>query len=337
MLFDFELLRTVFGLLTIVVGTASGIAALLVDYRDKQTGQITKWGRYAILGIGASFVIGAINLWVDYTQKQLQTREAANRAREASEASLRILTDVTRTLNPLKDVRATYWATYPFDQTELARYRQRLEDGLRALLPSLSEGKFVQGAHRSWPPGDGTVVEEVTLEQNSPLFPDPNKETFAYTILARTEMRIKVYKTPMDPAVLAKTRTAPQPDLQMYFLGYNKLREEYNLQKRRISVYGFNIESDPRYWDSSGNIVSVLDLVGAQLVITIHHSTVSFKEPNKRVEAELTDLALKIADRSDWWLRKDKLKLYRDDTASPFYVYVFPNTYESLLLETKRK
>jgi hypothetical protein len=120
MLSDFDLVKTILGLLSIVGATASGIAALLVDFRDKATGKITKWGRYAVLGVGTSFLIGASNLWVDYTQKKLEARETANKSREAAQQTLRIVTDINRSLNLLKDVRASYGAVYPFDEPELA-------------------------------------------------------------------------------------------------------------------------------------------------------------------------------------------------------------------------
>ncbi len=143
---DFELLKTILGFVSIIGGTVSGVAALLVEYKDKETGKITKWGRYALIGVGASFLIGASNLWLDYTQKKNESRETANKQREASEQTLRIVTDISRTLNPLKDVRASFWATYRFDQPELAKYRERLDEGVHNLLPSMKvkDGRYIK-------------------------------------------------------------------------------------------------------------------------------------------------------------------------------------------------
>jgi hypothetical protein len=58
---NFELFKVILGLFSIIGGTVSGVAALLVDYKDKD-GEITKWGRYAVIGLGASFLIGTSNL-----------------------------------------------------------------------------------------------------------------------------------------------------------------------------------------------------------------------------------------------------------------------------------
>ena len=86
----------------------SGIAALFVDHKDKKTGRITKWGRYAVFGLAISFLIGVSNLWIDYTEKARTTKNAAEETRANSEKTLRLLTDISRTLNPFKDVRVTF-------------------------------------------------------------------------------------------------------------------------------------------------------------------------------------------------------------------------------------
>jgi hypothetical protein len=66
---NLDVAKSLIGIISIAVATVSGISALLVDFRDKVTGRVTKWGRYAVFGLAASFFIGTINLWIDYVQK----------------------------------------------------------------------------------------------------------------------------------------------------------------------------------------------------------------------------------------------------------------------------
>src|SRR5271168_5401941 len=98
MTFDLDLLKTFLGLFSIAGATTSGVAALVVDYRNKETGKITRWGRYAIFGLATSFLIGVSNLWIDYVEKSRATRTAEEESRVNSEKSLKILTDIERTL-----------------------------------------------------------------------------------------------------------------------------------------------------------------------------------------------------------------------------------------------
>jgi hypothetical protein len=45
MTFDVEFIKTIIGVVSLAIGTASGVAALLVEFKDKATNKVTKWGR----------------------------------------------------------------------------------------------------------------------------------------------------------------------------------------------------------------------------------------------------------------------------------------------------
>ncbi len=111
----------------------------------------------------------------------------------------------------------------------------------------------------------------------------------------------------------------------------------YDLKSKNLTVWAQGTHSDPQYWNSSGKIVSVLDLPAAQMIIKVGHAGVSADQRDKRVEPDLTTIVLQVAERRDWWLRKDKLKLFKSETGSPFYVYTFPKTFDALLQEAEAK
>ena len=338
MTFDLELLKAILGIISIFAGTAFGVLALLVEYKDKKTGKITRWGRYAILGLAASFLVGALNLWISYTQKSHEAQVAAERSREAAEKTLQIVTDISRSLNPLKDVTVDFWLSYPFDAPELVQYRERLDKGVTALLPDLmkSDEKSVQGVYASIVEPDGKIIQ-VTIEKDSPLFPSESTENFANTILSYPFLTLYFFKDTVDPKTIGEF-SSPDPDIKMGIEGSwdrNEFNLEFDLQTKKISIYGHGISSDPKYWDSSGTIVSALDLPGTQLTIQAMHPRVDNSEPEKRVEAEFNSIVLNIAERRGWWLRKDKLKMYGSPSAGRIYSYLFPKTYQELLSEVE--
>jgi hypothetical protein len=217
MTFDLEFLRVVLGLLSIAGGTASGVAALLVEYKNKKTGRITRWGRFALIGIAISFLIGTSNLWVDYAIKSRETRNAAETARTNSEKTLQIVTDISRTLNPFHDVRVTFGLIYPFDDTGLTQYRKRLDDGVRALLNDIptDPNKEVQGV--SWSSKDANdKIESVTIHESSPLFPNRSSEPLASEVFFRRGLTLNFFKTPIDPSNFDEFE-AEIPDVKMGF------------------------------------------------------------------------------------------------------------------------
>jgi hypothetical protein len=190
-MFDLDLLKAVLGVISILGGTVSGMAALLVDFKDKKSGRVTKWGRYALYGIATSFFIGTSNLWIDYSLKSRDARDAAEKSRANTEKTLQIVTDINRALNPFKDVRISFSLSYPFDHPELARYQRRLAEGVRALLPDIRDGQTVKGVSRSmW--SDHTILA-VKLHDGSPLLPNPVQRIFSVPSLFSTRLNFKFF------------------------------------------------------------------------------------------------------------------------------------------------
>jgi hypothetical protein len=328
-----ELFQTILGFLSIVVSTVAGVTALLVEYRDKETGKITKWGRYALIGLATSFLIGGINLSVDYIKKTRESRETAQK-------TLRIVTEIDRTLNPLKDVRLGFWILYPFDQPELSLYRDRMNRGIIRILPDLQNPKLdlVDGVLANRMDMQGHVLE-VQISNDSSLFPNNKTERFAHTVLSDTIVELRFYRKPITFDEFQSV-DGPAPDIDMMFepkaRDEYQLTAEYELATQKIRARGSNVPTDSKFWRSSGKIASVLDLPGSQLFITAGHTLVSFTERDKRVQPSLESIVVNVAERRGWWIPVTKAKHYTDLSGRPVYVYEFPNTFDDLLKELEK-
>ena len=128
----------------------------------------------------------------------------------------------------------------------------------------------------------------------------------------------------------------PHADLKMsfYFDGPEAERDrpslEYNFNTGEFQVRGFQVGTDPQYWDSNGKIVSLLDLLGAQVFISTGHHLVSFEEPDKRVNLSLGSFALYIGDGQEFRLPREDFKEHRQLDGDPIYEYVFPEVESDL-------
>jgi hypothetical protein len=347
MTFDPEFLQTILGILSIFGATASGVMALLVEYKDKKTGRMTKWGRYALCGLAISFLIGTSNLWIDYTQKSRKTRDDAERSRINTEKTLQIVTDINRTLNPFKDVRVTFAISYPFDHPDLARYLQRLDEGVRALLPDMqSSHEEIQGV--SWQMEKGGRIVWVRIHEGSPLFPSRSSEPLAFQVFLRRGLTLNFFKTPISPSTF-DLRSDDIPDIRMSFDEdeyKNEIEVRYDLESKAIEFVGYGILSKPESWESSGKIVSMLDLPGTQLIIQLEYDAAAtvFATPRNLAGWEhlerinlphSIDVDLAIADRRSWHLPQQRFELYKGPRGTTNFVYSFPNSYEEILTETE--
>src|SRR5262245_25265881 len=343
MTFDLEFLKAILGIASIFGATVSGVAALLVEYKDRKTGRITKWGRYALCGLAISFLIGTSNLWIDYTEKSRKTRDDAERSRINTEKTLQIVSDINRTLSPFKDVRVTFGISYPFDHPDLARYRQRLDEGVRALLHDIqSSRQEVQGVSFKIGGSDGSI-EVVRIHEGSPLLPNESKEYLASEVFFRRGLTLNFFKVPINPS----TFDHEEPDIKISFEDYEykeTIEVHYDLKRKTITFWGFHILAKPESWDSSGKIVSMLDLPGTQLIIQLEYDdAVTFfaNLPRPNVHLERINLPhsilvhLSIADRRSWDLPRERFELYKGPKGTTNFVYSFPKTYEEILTETK--
>jgi hypothetical protein len=50
---------------------------------------------------------------------------------------------------------------------------------------------------------------------------------------------------------------------------------QYDLERKDIELWGYSIPSKPETWNSSGKIVSMLDLPGTQLIVQLEYDEVA--------------------------------------------------------------
>jgi hypothetical protein len=116
----------------------------------------------------------------------------------------------------------------------------------------------------------------------------------------------------------------------------------YDLRTNTISFWGVDTQARPDTWESSGQIVSLLDLPGSQLIIQLEYdSSASLFENSpprnyfhlKRINlpGSISYLNIKIAERRSWTIRGADFKKYKGRLGTTNFVYTFPKTYTELL------
>src|SRR5205823_3583439 len=78
-----------------------GTLGLVTDFKDSQTRKITRWGKIALFGILLSTMLSAVSQILESAKSAHDAGESAKAARDQIARSNEILTNLSRTLNPL--------------------------------------------------------------------------------------------------------------------------------------------------------------------------------------------------------------------------------------------
>lgn len=321
-----------------VVSTALAIGGLVATFRgDRQTGKVTFGGRMLLSGIIISgFLIIATQLAEDVEQKA-----------ERNE----LLEQVARGQYALRDARLSCWLDVSLGHIELAGYRARILPAVTNARAALIAGAASVPGISGWGWSNTEPVNHVSVCRDSPLFPDAATERFAYGVFERMEVRLQFYRKPIQivayPFHASQTRIRTnafvQPDLVMTFRNaYERpghLCIQYDFDRQVFGLQGFDLETEPRYWNGSGEIISLVDLRGAQMFVEITPlaSRADEATPAARVIPDLRRLALQTGELDALWFSIDSMRRHTGDDGLPFYEYRFPDSTREILRLSGRR
>jgi hypothetical protein len=336
-------------LIGLVLTGAFGILGLLTEFRNDKTKKITKWGKVALSGIVLSTALSVVAQVLESAKSVRDARESEKQARDQISRSNEILNNLNRSLNPLANVRITYWLKVPIDAPELKAYRKRLTDGIAAFMASGHND--VGTAYVSESDSSGRA-EEVAIPNGSPLMPRRDEE-IPYYLLRFSGLDFSFFRQAHDASadfVADDFLRHPRSDLSFGVDTNEKSHYslEYNLESKELTIYALDLYTDPQYWQSNNVIQAVPDLANTQMAVKIDDSMVPRlsstieRDPEVqtlcrlRSQMELESLILKINTR-ELWVKRNKMRDVQrvsGGTVRPTTVYltILPKDIDSLQL-----
>lgn len=249
-----------------------GVLALLVDYKDSETGKVTIWGRRAIIGIIASTFIAAGSTALEVHIERITTSDEARGLIAQTET---ILKEVQRAIEPLETVEISVGLRVPITDASLSEFRDKLHvegANFARIVEEHPDDYFnrVGSAMKLRSVKDGRYMVE--LVKGEALDPYTNEGFGDPLIYDMWEVGISAYRTPVEPkkAQVARFYPAGVPDPDFTFRAYAPAHQE-------AEVYHW-IESDevilvdkrmvPARGDfrTSEVIASIPDLVDSQVL-----------------------------------------------------------------------
>lgn len=341
---------TILKLLGLVLTGAFGILGLLTEFRDDKTKRITKWGRIALIGIFLSTALSFISQLLESTKAKHDAQDSARQMQDQITKSNQILNDLNRSLNPLTNVRITYWLKMPFDAPELQAYRERLTSAIAALMVDgqLSADRAVAYAAMSDASGH---TRQIGIPSSSPLMPTRD-DVIAFYLIRYSGLRFSFFKKAhADAEFLADDFSKrPRSDLEFDVGTFDKSQDfnlNYDLQSHELIIYAGELYSNPQFWRSNNQIQAVPDLANIQMVVQADDTMVP-KLPTTgqrdadgqtlthlRSQIEIQSLIVKINTRELWVKRHSVGNIHRVSAGTKplsLYLTVFPKSVDDLQL-----
>ncbi len=338
-------------LIGLVLTGAFGILGLLTEFRDDKTKKITKWGKVALSGIILSTALSLVAQILESAKSVRDTRESQKQSSDQIARSNEILNNLNRSLNPLTNVRITYWLRVPIDAPELAAYRKRLTDGIAEFMAKGHNDMRI--AYVSVYDAQGRV-EEVAIMDDSPLMPRRD-EVIPYYLLRLSGLTFSFIKTHHDEAEFVADDYLKRPRADLSFSvhtndrGRSSYSLNYDLGSKELTIFANDLFSDPQYWQSNNQIQAVPDLPNTQMAVQISDTFLpkmtitGERDPESkslsllRSQMQLDSLILKINTRELWVKRHEHGDIHRvsggpSTRPTTVYVTVLPKDVDSLQL-----
>jgi hypothetical protein len=326
MSFDLDASLLVLKFAGILLSGLFGILGLVVNFRDG-SGRVTPWGKRALIGIIASVVVAALTQAFEYLKSAEESKAGARRTE-------RLLSEIYRAVHPIKAVSATFCVVAPKDNAQVAVYMTKLLKTFDKLSKSYPDDWDHEGV--ALIRGKKRELSAAIVRPKSEHLPSAPKDGAVAFALGHVTLGVSFSKKAPDYTALAQEKPY-EPDLRMMFLSDfadtgNQLI--YRFDTGRIGIYAQSVDTDPKYWMSTGAITSIPDLKGSTMIV---HLTDSFVYEPARTEIteirkrlDLRYLVLNMTDGRRFFLSSKQMSKFSDALGLPYYVFEFPNSEDNI-------
>lgn len=340
---DPDLIQSVLSGIGLLISALVAIAVLNLENNPKGRVKFSFFGRelfeiekakirkWVIRALVTSIFVGIFAFVFDYSSKK-----AASKQTEA------ILSDIQTSLSPFTNVKVSFQLTYELKGSQSLEYARRVESEVNGFMKRL--GTLVIDDELVWylhvVPGKGVLPSnlllgmshEFWLPRGSTLLPAFHTEDAAFGIINETSVRIRLFKKPVEISLFDHQidSSDPEPDLDVS-LDDNQTTpfEKYFRSTGVFSVEGHEIPIDNIKKSSDNPFLSTRELPGSQIVFLSGDVGL----PGEKVEAEMRQLWINVADLPTWKIPLRKVTCYCLPDGRTVYQYRFPPEHDQMLKE----
>jgi hypothetical protein len=323
------LIATILKYVGAAVATLLGTLALVTSFREENSRPVTFGGRVLLLGIVLSGLVVIGTQVVEDFQRDRERRE--------------LLEHVTRGQYLIREAQLTCLIDFETENQYMTAFRERFTTAAMTAKAAIAGGQRRVPGISWWTSMSGRPVDSITVCSDSHLFPNMQTDPVAYAALHRVDVTLHIYRNPIHPTAYpfhgalnaARFPNLKKPDLIMSFSNDHATGErlclDYDFEKRHLMLKGFDLSTDPRSWNGTGQVISLLDLRGAQMFIEIPPAVTVVGTERVRISRSALYLRLRVGEFEGFGIRADELKRHVGVDGLPFFEYRFPTTLEPIL------
>lgn len=297
---DFD---SLIGALKVVGATITGVlgvAGLIFDFKD-DGGKLTRAGRSVLTGIIASALVAAAASSVEtYKAKSENARQLAR--------TEQLLHELSRAIQPISKLEAGYWVEVRSGNPTIEAYLKRVDSEIESRIEQLRNieiGKDtgLNAISVDWN-GDPLTVE---ISNKSDLWPN-KKEAFIAMAAQTYRYTVFIFKEPIE--IQKFTGVHGTGDLSAFGVPTRDGRLNWDRKEKKLYITS-SVVYEKALWNSNGRVTSVVDLMGAQIMLIppnavqlpARYAQFRNKELEElQQEARLKTIVFKVADGRDIWL-----------------------------------
>lgn len=334
-----ELILLLLKYISIIIGGFFGVYGLVLDFKNKD-GVITKAGKIALSVILLTTIITISTLSFEVYLNNLKEEKASMEALNRIKQNELIINQISRSLYQIEEVMLDYEIEVPIHNNHLLPYSNRLNKSLSPYLNSIEDmsdkelndlGIIVNRNYFN------DKVKSIRLNKNSIFLPSKEKEKTAYEIFNDKTFDITFNKKqmPLDSIIKYNFSWLDPGDLTMDFVnegdpnGINLVEYDFNLGV--FTFTGYDMQTESHEWIGNGSVVSVMDLLGGQMIIQIDNDLnlySNLKHSDEQSDLKYIRLNFNKGISIDFF-RSDLVKVKGIDDQY-IYVFNFPKTIAEL-------
>lgn len=260
---DFDLTIAILKVVGALAGGILGSAAIFSDFHNTATGKLSAWGKAVLTGIIVSSSVGVVT-------SVIETWKAENETKEQTARTNAILKEISRSIQPITEMRLNAWMEVPRSYEVVNRYATRLQAGISERLSALGAPMTAQPPSAAlkglepWARSANGAILNVEIGPESDLWPNRDSEVELNSMLMFGGFSIYITKTPIDPEKFQPLHGGFDFDALSFDFGKAKLA--WDVPKKELLIIS-DLEFPRNLWHTNGKISSTVDLKGSQIFL----------------------------------------------------------------------